>query len=500
MIWLVACVWVGDEDLMQRVDADGDGYWSSEVGGFDCDDRDPKVHPGADEVCNGIDDDCRPANDAVERTWYVDADGDGFGSDAVLTCVSDTAGWSLEPGDCDDDHAQASPGALEICADGLDNDCDGRVDCLGEEGWQSFGEAEIAILGSGDHRKLGFALVVADLDGDGVPELLASEYTDVTNSANGHTVSLLPWASGTSNDGERLTDGAGAVLFAAEFDGQPGAELLSGDGSTWSWTSGTTWELEPERDGRLRAACDVDGDGLDEALVFDTDGGVYLNNAVTAEGAVVWTTPLRAQSIACGDVDGDGWTDLLVSSQDDGLMQAGQVRLFLDPLGDPVETWWSGGQTYDQVGNTVTLLDLDGDGFDDVVLNAAGVSDGEDRGVSFGWFGGGASPFGQTDLEEAEFGVHGAVSGTASAGDLNGDGSEELLIWRRWDGVETVAVAEGPWDGWIASGSLERSLPVFRHQVPVDLDGDGFGDLVVADYWDSTGGYSAGIVAGVFGP
>ena len=495
MILLLGCAWVGDQDMALRVDQDGDGFWSEDFGGYDCDDQDPKVHPGADEVCNGIDDDCRPANDAVERTWYVDADGDGFGSDAVLTCVSDTAGWSLEPGDCDDDHAQAFPGALEICADGLDNDCDGRVDCLGEEGWQSFGEAEIAILGSGDHRKLGFALVVADLDGDGAVDLLASEDTE-----DGYSVYRLDWASGTSNDGELLTEQGGRVLLAAELDGEPGAEVLSGGNTgTWTWTTGLVWEPEVERDGYLVGAADVDGDGLDEALgVLNAGNSNYPSFAVSADGVTVWNDPFRMDGASSGDVDGDGHTDLLLSGPVSGG-QYGQARLFRDPLRDSVQASWLGEGEYDGLGETVSLADLDGDGFDEVILSAPGLTDGEDRGVALVWFGGPTPPVGAMRLDEADFGVYGSVDGSGSGGDMDADGAEELLVWNDWEGA-SVSLWQGPWSGWMAAPDMERALPDFQVYVAADVDGDGLGDLVVADYSDSSGGTSAGLIAVVFGP
>src|SRR5690606_23659252 len=68
-------------------DRDQDGYDHIELGGNDCDDDNPFVHPDAPEVCgDGIDNNCDSAIDeggiGVER-WYVDSDGDGFPSGVV---------------------------------------------------------------------------------------------------------------------------------------------------------------------------------------------------------------------------------------------------------------------------------------------------------------------------------------------------------------------------------------------------------------------------------
>ena len=47
----------------------------------------------------------------------IDADGDGY---APIACGG---------GDCDDDDPNVNPGVMELCSDGIDNDCDGLVDC-----------------------------------------------------------------------------------------------------------------------------------------------------------------------------------------------------------------------------------------------------------------------------------------------------------------------------------------------------------------------------------
>ena len=110
-------------------DADADGYDDSE----DCDDNDASVFPGAPEACNGVDDDCdgdidEDATDMV--VWYADADADGFTSadDTISACEAPSGYASAsELDDCNDDDADTNPDADETC-DGADNDCDGDID------------------------------------------------------------------------------------------------------------------------------------------------------------------------------------------------------------------------------------------------------------------------------------------------------------------------------------------------------------------------------------
>ncbi len=128
------------------LDTDGDGYGdpSTEVAGCsspgegyvavgeDCDDADAAIHPDADELCNGYDDDCdgEVDEDGVDGAeWYYDGDGDGYGdpSTATASCESPGDDWVLDGTDCDDADGAFHPTADELC-DSLDNDCDGEVD------------------------------------------------------------------------------------------------------------------------------------------------------------------------------------------------------------------------------------------------------------------------------------------------------------------------------------------------------------------------------------
>lgn len=83
------------------------------------------------EVCDGLDNDCdgEVDNDPTDlSTWYPDADGDRFGgTTGVLQSCSAPVGYLPDAGDCDDTRATSNPAATELC-DGFDNDCDGEID------------------------------------------------------------------------------------------------------------------------------------------------------------------------------------------------------------------------------------------------------------------------------------------------------------------------------------------------------------------------------------
>jgi uncharacterized repeat protein (TIGR03803 family) len=129
------------------LDGDGDGYGdnskpvqacSAPQGSFskyfvtdntDCDDSKASVHPGAAEVCNGVDDNCDgQIDEGVKTTFYADTDGDGYGNNSITTqACSAPTGYVSDNTDCDDTKASAHLNATEVC-NGVDDDCDGQID------------------------------------------------------------------------------------------------------------------------------------------------------------------------------------------------------------------------------------------------------------------------------------------------------------------------------------------------------------------------------------
>ena len=101
----------------------------------DCDDTKANVYPGATEICNGIDDNCDGGIDEglTFTTYYLDLDGDGFGSAAsgggvsLDTClIVPPTGYAANNYDCNDADANIHPDSPEIC-DAIDNNCNGLI-------------------------------------------------------------------------------------------------------------------------------------------------------------------------------------------------------------------------------------------------------------------------------------------------------------------------------------------------------------------------------------
>ncbi|MBM3447754.1 MAG: T9SS type A sorting domain-containing protein [Bacteroidetes bacterium] len=124
------------------VDSDGDGFGAGTAASFcanpgasyattntDCNNGNANIYPGANEICNGVDDDCDGSTDeGVLNTYYADADGDGYGNSGnTQTACSQPTGYVTIGGDCFDGSAAINPGATEIC-NNIDDNCDGTID------------------------------------------------------------------------------------------------------------------------------------------------------------------------------------------------------------------------------------------------------------------------------------------------------------------------------------------------------------------------------------
>jgi len=103
------CVYEVDPE---QLDQDGDGYSPAEE---DCDDSNPDMNPGTEDICDGLDNDCDGVPDAGFNLG--EECGEGVCGGGYMVC--DSQGGSV----C----STIEQAYQEVC-DGVDNDCDGLVD------------------------------------------------------------------------------------------------------------------------------------------------------------------------------------------------------------------------------------------------------------------------------------------------------------------------------------------------------------------------------------
>ena len=118
-------------------DDDDDGT----LDGVDCMPLDAAVHPGAEELCNDVDDNCDTLVDPEGSTgcnkFFLDADGDDFGFSGLSKCVCGEDGTApftaVSGGDCNDTNKEVHPLAAEVC-NSIDDNCDDDIDNPGADG------------------------------------------------------------------------------------------------------------------------------------------------------------------------------------------------------------------------------------------------------------------------------------------------------------------------------------------------------------------------------
>ena len=434
-----------DDSTDPDPDADGDGVT---VGEGDCDDSDPLVFPGQwDAPHDRVDVDC----DGTDSTGLAFADGVLLGQDAF-----EHNGRSLASlGDVDGD------GVADVVSGAPNNGGpDGRGmiwlwhgSTLAGGGSLGPDEADVAISGTVAGGMAGHWVAGAgDVDGDGAGDLLvgAPRVGILTGEAYLVLAAQLP-DTGTFD----LADAH--VTFVAEGEYDEAGDLVASAG-------------------------DVDGDGLDDVLVgapANDAGGedagrvyLFLGSSLTQGGAVPLAdadATFTGQdagdhaghaAISIGDLDGDGLPDLAIGAwgSSAGGMNSGSAAVFLAASIGAGGDFGLGqadtllvGQPGERAGWALAAGEFDGSGVPDLVVSAH-LSDQAGTGAGAAWLVQGEAL---------------AAGGSLSLADSHG-----------------VFLGEGEGDAYDQAGQALATAG--------DVDGDGLDDLLVGAFFNDDGGFNAG--------
>ncbi len=428
-------------------DTDGDGFGDAEASTLacaapagtvtdntDCDDSDGTVNPEATEVCSARDDDCDglvdDADDSLDTTtgapWYTDADGDGYGDLAteLWACEAPTD-TIADSDDCNDLDAAVYPGATEVCDDGVVNDCGGTVeDAVADCAWSgslTTSDADLTVSHGGG-AYFAVRMETGDLDADGIADLaIGSAWSSAGTSYGGAAYLFYGGTTATSRslDSDDATLSSeedfafcGGSVAIGELTGDASDDLLisctgysstapatylvagpiTGDASLGSIAATTFSSSSASFHAAVALAGDHDGDAISDLLMADSgasanDGRVYVLSGVVTGAVDPDTAAIGSVSGASGsgdylganpesvtgalDLDGDGWSDLVLRGDASGA----EVHVFYGPVTadhdvDDADATWTGASGSAAGLALQAVGDTDADGYDEVLIGA----------------------------------------------------------------------------------------------------------------------------------
>jgi hypothetical protein len=350
-----------------------------------------------------------PVTLGLAPTWVATADLRGIGRTDLIVAEADSNSVGIFLGNGDGTFAESTvalPGSATTLIVG-DFNHDGKLDIVAplDDGNSSIYIAMLPGLGNGTFGAPVTTPVAgdtpwifwassADLNGDGLPDLLLS-------AANIDTIAIqvfLNNGNGTFSAGQVVAENfqpdvnLGTLLFDADGDGITDALVAdafgtlavyhgNGDG-TFNTASPGAFAIGDATYGI--AAADVNGDGhldviasgifVNDLRAFGTDAGDQIC-VLEGDGKGNFSFPKvyrgdsSAYSLAIGDFNGDGHPDVVTANQDND-----SVSVFLNDglggYGAPEGNWVGrvGGGAVNAPMSGVVMADVDGDGSTDVAF------------------------------------------------------------------------------------------------------------------------------------
>lgn len=531
-------------------DQDGDGFGDPDAPEEACEAGNGLV---ADNT------DCDDDNDtrAALVSAYADGDGDGFGTGDLQTICEGEPGYAALAKDCDDENAEINPGMEPVCENAQDDDCDGVSDCEAPGGQDDiddstytrsriygFGALGTAVLGAGDLNGDGWPdiAVGAPTAGDGgevyvwygpLDALEAPDSADLTFYAEGGDIAAGSALGAADLDSDGLRDLVIGASGGSVADGGRAVYLVHGAMAEDAPLNDNPVVDIIGRSGGESIATDVDfrgGDGVADLLIGTGSNLIFIQGPITEsvddykdiydgflEGDSAGETGFAV--IFAGDTNADGDPDILLaaptstcslgSGDDDRGDNNGCAFLYTEPsqlreddatVGGVNDRTLVGEQTGDRFSHALAPAgDVDGDGYADVLIGAPG-SDAEttDGGTVYLlsgadlWALGDEGALGAEDISTRIDGdEEGMALGSALAGNLNLDGDDApdfamgapgaddgagaVMVW--YGALQDTAKASDA--GWRVNGANAGDGLGTSLSDAGDMNGAGLEDLLV---------------------
>jgi hypothetical protein len=294
------------------------------------------------------------------------------------------------------------------------------------------------------------SIAVADVNGDGVPDLLVATTADQGNADN---------------------PGFAAVI-------------LGNKSSPGTFQRAAVYNTQA-RDPSSIAVADLTGAGASDLVVANFGSGsasVFMHDPANAghyQTAVSVTTGGQPKQVVIGDVNGDGKPDLVLAD----LSTSGNAILVLQDGNNPGHFLPPVNLSTGNLTAGVAVGDLNGDGKPDIV--AANFDGNGNNGRVSVFFQDPANP--GNFLARVDFPA-GAQPQAVRIADLNGDGLPDLVVANRGPGSDgtgtsgvSVLLQDAAHPGTFLAPVTYATQPGSVDVVVGDLNGDGLPDLVVAN-------------------
>ncbi|MBN1539559.1 MAG: FG-GAP repeat protein [Candidatus Thermoplasmatota archaeon] len=367
---------------------------------------------------------------------------------------------------------------------------------------------------------------VGDVNGDGFNDFIIGAFCDdEAGHQAGQTYLIFGKASGWTMD-MNLSNADASFLGEGGDTGDNSGYYVSGAGDV---------NGDGNDDILIGANCNDDNGNCagQTYLIFGKKSGWSMDTPLSGSDASFLgesSSDLSPRSLsAAGDVNGDGYDDILIGVSGNG--PSGQVYLIfgkasgwsMDKDLGSVDASFIGEENGDSLGVSVSGAgDVNGDGYNDILIGASGNDEGgSDAGQTYLYLGRSTSWSMDMDLSSADASFIGEAAGDESgysvsgAGDVNGDGYDDLLIGaykKDGEGIDRgqTFLIFGKASGWAMDTDLSRSDASFIGErdddcsgSPVsqagDVNGDGYDDILIASRNNYESGNNRGQIYLIYG-